>query len=63
MCKIVYGGSHLTEIRFFILDESNEKIVTDMLKLQKIVLKKYYFIYIYTPHCYFLSEKSRYGWR
>ena len=33
------GKSFKEEIRFFILDESNEKIVTDILKLQDIFLK------------------------
>ena len=45
-CKnCLWGKSFEEDIRFFILDESNEKI-TDILKLQDIFWKQYYFIYI-----------------
>ena len=40
MCKnCLWGKSFQEEISFFILDESNEKIVMDRLKLQDIFEK------------------------
>ena len=40
MCKNCLSGKSFQEkIRFFILNESNEKIVMDVLKLQDIFLK------------------------
>ena len=60
--KMVFGGkSFQDEIKVFILDESNEKIDTYILKLEKLFWKKL-LLHSYTSDYYFVIEKSRYGW-
>ena len=61
--RIVYGGSDFRKtLRFFILDESNEKFVTDILKLEDIFLKTI-LLNLYHSDCSFLSQRMKCGWR
>ena len=52
--RIVYGESDLRKILgFLILDESNEKIVTDIVKLEDIFLKTILLLHLYHSDCSF----------
>ena len=49
-------------MRTFILDESNEKFVTDIWKLEDIFLKTI-FLDLYHSDCSFSSQRRKCGWR
>ena len=49
------------DIRVFILDESYEKLVMDIFKLEDISLK-IILLHLYNSDCSFLSQRRKCGW-